>query len=127
MSFNLAVVGSRHFTDYGLFRNVMDNVRTPITSMVSGGCRGADTLAKRYADEHDIPMVIFYPDWDRYGKSAGYRRNQLIVERADALIAFPSRRSIGTWHSVDLARAKGIPVHVVHIGGSDVSRDNHLD
>jgi len=118
MTFNLAVVGSRHFTDYERLCHVLDSVHTPITSIVSGGAHGADSLSERYADEHNIPMVIFYPEWDKYGKSAGYRRNQLIVARADAMVAFPTRRSIGTWHSIDLARAKGIPVHVVHTGDS---------
>jgi len=116
-SFALAVVGDRRFTDYALRCSVLDRVHTPISIIVSGGARGADTLAERYADSHNIPMQIFHAKWNQYGRSAGPRRNTLIVESSDAMVAFLAPGSIGTRNSIAQAKERGIPVHIVHIGG----------
>ena len=108
----LAVVGSRSFNDYELLSQVLDSVQSIITNIVSGGAKGADVLAAKYALEHGIPLVEFIPHWDTYGKSAGFRRNQQIVAKADALIAFWDGRSKGTEHSINLAREAGIQVYI---------------
>jgi hypothetical protein len=111
----LAIVGSRTCSNYERVKRIVDSVHTPITGIVSGGARGADTLAEAYAIERDIPIEIIRPDWDRYGKSAGIRRNADIVERADAMIAFWDGRSRGTANSIERAKRKGIPIHIVRI------------
>ena len=110
-----AVVGSRDFLDYALFSEVLDEHRPFMTGIVSGGARGADTLAARYAIEQGIPFFVHPADWDNYGKSAGYRRNKLIVQDADYMIAFLAKTSKGTRHSIDLALEKGIEVRIVNV------------
>ena len=57
----IAVVGSRDFDDYELFSDVMDDFLSAYgeVTFVSGGSRGADKLAERYAEDHDIDIVIF--------------------------------------------------------------------
>ena len=112
----LAVVGSRTFDDYKKLERHLDGLDGPITLIVSGGARGADSLAERYANEHAITTKIFYPDWNQFGKSAGYRRNKDIVDFSDALIAFRVNRSKGTTHSINLALEKGIPVYIIDMG-----------
>ena len=53
------------------------------TEIVSGGARGVDTLAEHWADQNNIPKVIFKPDYKRHGRAAPIKRNVLIVEAAD--------------------------------------------
>ncbi len=110
-----AVVGSRNFVDYDLLNKVLDEYRPFMIGIVSGGARGADTLATRYAIERGIPLVVHPADWNRHGKSAGFRRNKLIVRDADFMVAFPTKASKGTRHSIDLAREKGIGVRVINV------------
>ena len=110
-----AVVGSRHFFGYARIRKVLDEYRPFITGIVSGGALGVDTLAIRYAKEHDIPKVEHLADWDKYGKSAGYRRNKLIVRDADFMVAFPASDSKGTIDSIKQAQKKGIEVRVINV------------
>jgi predicted Rossmann fold nucleotide-binding protein DprA/Smf involved in DNA uptake len=120
---NPAIVGSRGFTDSKVIRDaILDFQRThysdrPLT-IVSGGARGADSLGAFWARELSIPTIIHLPDWDRFGKSAGYRRNELIVRDADYVLAFfaPGPRSNGTQHTVDIARAAGKTVRIYHEG-----------
>ena len=81
-----AIIGGRDFEDYERLKSVLKELK--ITKIVSGGAKGADTLGADYAKEMGIDLEVFYPDWDKFGNSAGYIRNELIVESSDAIIAF---------------------------------------
>lgn len=83
-----------------------------IDEVVSGTARGADSLGEKWANDHRIPVKRFPADWDTFGKSAGYRRNEEMARYADALIALWDGESRGTKHMIDIARSKGLSVHV---------------
>lgn len=72
---NLGLLGSREFVDYESFRaavlKVLEEWNIPlkqISHIVSGGSRGADTLAERFADEFHIQKVT-KEAYALYGKS----------------------------------------------------------
>jgi len=109
-----AVIGSRNFTDYKLLESTLESL-PEITQIVSGGAKGADSLAKTYAEQHQLPLVIFKPDWKQYGKGAGIVRNRQIIDAAQMVVAFWDGVSKGTASSLALAKAKGIPVHIIKI------------
>lgn len=98
----VAVVGSRDFDDYELLCKQLDPIE--IRSIVSGGAKGADSLAERYAQEHGIPIKVILPNWQLYGRGAGMVRNQAIVETACMVVAFWDGSSKGTANSIDHAR-----------------------
>jgi len=102
----LAVVGSRGFSDYDLLKSKLDIIHKAkvITLIISGGAQGADSLAEKWAKENNVETLIFLPDWNQYGKSAGYKRNIKIVQNSDAVIAFWDGQSKGTQHSINLAK-----------------------
>ncbi len=72
--------------------------------------RGADRLGERYAKERGYPVRLFPADWEKFGKSAGYRRNAEMAKYADGLIAFWDGRSAGTGHMIYLAKKNAIKV-----------------
>lgn len=109
-----AVIGGRDFNDYLLLCTTLD--KYPIHVIVSGGAKGADSLGEKYAKERDIQTIIFYPDWDRFGKSAGYKRNKQIVESSEIVIAFWDGVSKGTKHSIDIARQLGKELIIINYG-----------
>jgi hypothetical protein len=86
--------------------------------IVSGGARGVDTLAEKYAEEKGLETIIHYPDYKRYGRRAPLVRNTLIVNGADMLVAFWDGKSRGTKDTIDKARRKGLPIVMVNIGGA---------
>ena len=103
--FAVIIAGSRDFNDYDLLCVKCDYLfqnKKP-TAILCGKARGADTLGERYAKEHDIPVNYYPAEWGRYGKSAGYIRNEQMAMNADALIAFWDGKSRGTKHMIDLA------------------------
>lgn len=117
----IAIVGSRNFDNYEFFKDFineyLDENPDVAVHFVSGGAVGTDSMAEKYAQEERIPIQIFYPDWETYGRRAGRIRNQDIVDSADELIAFWDGISPGTKTSIAFAKKKGIPYKVVKIDG----------
>lgn len=56
--------------------------------LVSGGCpEGGDQFAERIAKAWGLPILIFYPNWTKYGKLAGIIRNSLIADFSEHIVA----------------------------------------
>lgn len=119
---NIAVVGSRDFTDYLSIECMVGqyiyeecwNLPEGIT-IVSGGAKGADTLAEKFADEYKCRKIIFLPDWESHGKSAGPIRNRSIIANADVIFAFQKNKSKGTQHSINIAKELGKELYVFEV------------
>ena len=107
----VGVIGSRVFNNYELVVKTLSNF--DITLIISGGAIGADTLGEKYANEHNIPILIFKPDWEMYGKSAGMIRNTDIVDNSDVIVAFWDGTSKGTLDSIKKAEKRGKKVLVI--------------
>ena len=107
----IAIVGSRSFQDYGLLLETM--ARHKPSAIVSGGAKGADTLAERYAREIDVDCIVFKPDWKRYGRAAGPKRNKQLVEASDLIIAFWDGKSRGTKHMINTMKNLDGQVRVI--------------
>lgn len=115
MSTKVVVAGSRNFTDYELLCRTLDEMRTPAWEIVSGGARGADLLGERYAIEHNLSMYRFPAEWNKYGKSAGHKRNRKMADFGDALVAFWNGNSPGTRSMIEYMREQNKPVRVVNV------------
>jgi len=113
----IIIAGSRNFNDYNLLKSSCDNLLTQFTNIeiVSGTARGADKLGERYARERGYDIKQFPANWDKFGKSAGYIRNDEMAQYSDMLIAFWDGTSKGTKHMIDLANKRGIRVIVIDI------------
>ena len=97
----IAVVGSRAFDDYEKMRKILIPYIPFI--LISGGARGADALAERFAREYELTRVIYPAEWNRYGKKAAVIRNRKIVDKADLIIVFWDGESPGTNMVINLA------------------------
>ena len=84
-------------------------------TIVSGGAIGADTYAKEFAIKHNLKLIEFLPDYEKYGRKAPLVRNKLIVENCDCLIAFWDGKSRGTKYTLDYATKLGKPTKIVQI------------
>ncbi len=89
----VAIIGSRSIKKFGdLDKYVPENV----TEIVSGGAFGVDRIAREYALKKGIRLIEVIPDYEKYGKVAPLRRNDVIVDYADYVIAIWDGKSRGT-------------------------------
>ena len=107
------IAGSRSITDYQYFLKIMSAAPWNPTMVLSGMAKGVDTMGEQWARENNIPLEFYPADWDKYGKRAGYLRNEEMAKYADALIAIWDGESKGTKHMIDIAKKKGLKIWVI--------------
>ena len=110
----LALIGSRGFNNYNLLKSILYPNIDNITKIISGGANGADKLGEFFAKENNIDIHIFYPNWTKYGKRAGFIRNQYIIESCTHVIAFWDGESKGTKSSIDLAIKNNKKIKIIY-------------
>jgi hypothetical protein len=107
----LAVVGSRTFDDKERLFKLLDKNRDRIEMIVSGGARGADDMAREWAEERGFPCLIFYARWNdesgEFDRGAGFKRNWSICRAADEVLAFWDGKSRGTAHNFEICETLG--------------------
>lgn len=120
MNKNIAIVGSRTFSNVEVFVNVLNEVllkEGKPKTIVSGGAAGADTLGYDWAKENGVDTLIFEPKYSDFPKKvrkwmAPKDRNTTIVENSDVVVAFWDMKSTGTKDTIDKSVAKGNKVYI---------------
>ena len=84
-----------------------------IETIIQGGAKGADFLAKAWAKYKGIPVDEWPADWKAHGKAAGGIRNQKMLDegRPNIVLAFPGGR--GTADMTSRAQRAGVRVVVL--------------
>lgn len=118
-NFKVIIAGSRGFSNYKLLKEkcneyLREKRKEYNIIIISGGARGADTLGEKYAQDEGFSLEVFLANWNKFGKSAGFRRNEQMAEVADALIAFWDGKSNGTKHMIEIMENKKLLVRVVN-------------
>src|SRR2546427_5550612 len=109
----LIIAGSRTFTNYQRLCQTLALDRSRITQVLTGGARGAEVLGSRWAWKHAVRHQLFRADWERFGKTAGVRRNHQLAQAGDVLVVFGDEPSPGTAHLIQCMQALGKPVVVI--------------
>ena len=104
----LIIAGGR---DYDLTEEDYLNLDTivDVIEVVSGKARGVDTCGEAWAQANNIDIEEFPAEWDKYGKSAGFRRNRRMAEYADAVALFPGGK--GTQSMYDEAKKSELVIY----------------
>lgn len=118
------VAGGRDFTDReGLlkaFHQFMEPYANEQIVIVSGGAKGADAIGEWIGKEYGITTVIMRAQWEKFGKSAGYRRNEQMAQYGSHLLAAWDGASKGTKHMIDLAKQYGLITQIHSYQGESV-------
>ena len=107
----LAIIGSRACPPIDISTYLSF---TPDT-IVSGGAKGVDSYAREYAKKKGLKLIVFFPNYEKYGKCAPLERNKLIVDACDGVLAFWDGKSRGTKCALDYAKEIGKPITIVQI------------
>lgn len=114
------IAGTRDFDNYELLKQKMDKIlagkvrNNEEIIIISGTARGADKLGERYAREKGYKVERYPANWDKYGKRAGYIRNEQMAKVADACVCFWNEQSKGTKHMIDLAKQYKLALRVIN-------------
>lgn len=105
------VCGSRAATSTAegqLIYRVISALRPDV--VVQGGARGVDEWARGWAEDANRQCVTYPADWESFGRAAGPKRNQLMLDdsKPDIVLAFPGGK--GTADMVRRAKAGGYVV-----------------
>lgn len=93
-----------------------DNWLPADIEIISGCATGADSVAIDWAVVNWCQLHEFPAEWEKYGKKAGYIRNQQMLDegKPDIVLAFHNdlENSRGTKDMIARAQKAGIPVQV---------------
>lgn len=129
----LLIAGCRHYTNYLEFRNKVNsilekkfpNIERTALSIVEGGARGVDRLARTYAEKQSYAYRTFEADWENEGKKAGILRNIKMADYCTHAILFWDGESKGTGNMKYLLEERNIPTIVIRIPPEDKEGKDH--
>ena len=130
MEYRIAIIGSRDFNNFDFLDKKVKELMPKQDYqfiIVSGGAKGTDTLAERFAEKYNYYTEIYRAKWHVHGKCAGYLRNHDIVRNADMVIAFWNGMSKGTKHTINIARHdENRVVHVIRVDNIDEGNNDGI-
>ena len=130
------IAGSRSFNDYTLLKETLDNLLNKPFIIVSGGAKGADTLAELYAKEYNLECEVHKAKWNdltvkdcipkhnkygTYNSLAGMNRNKEMLDsilenkEGGLVIAFWDGISSCTNSMINIARKGNIKVKIIYV------------
>jgi len=109
------VTGGRNYGGRSNVYETLDHMhsQTPITLIIQGGALGADCFALEWAVSRKVPHKTYHAEWNKYGKSAGTKRNRLMLfeNQSATVTAFPG--GTGTKNCVDTAKQLNMKVIII--------------
>ena len=88
----VAFTGGKDFGDVAAIWRSLDGIKIKYEDMVllHGGGPGAEKIAASWAEKNGVHQVVCKPNWDRDGKAAPFRRNDVLLNfLPKGLVAFP--------------------------------------
>lgn len=120
MSCRVLIFGSRDWQDAEAIYTVLNGYRADDlgVTVIQGGGRGADSIAKRWAQINAEEYLTFPADWDRYGRAAGPLRNQQQLKEGKPELAWgfltkPLAESKGSADMAHRLAAARVPCYIV--------------
>jgi hypothetical protein len=137
----LCIAGSRDIYDYSLIEKAMKMhgiQLEDIKEIISGGAKGVDSNAKKFAEFNKIKFKEYPADWNNikakdalirqgkfgaYNAKAGFDRNKTMAEKADKLLAI-TNGSNGTDHMIKSMKELGKEVFVYELDDPNKNDNN---
>lgn len=115
----ILVCGSRDWDNYSLIMEKL-SILPRNSTIIHGGCTGADEFAGSVAAALGLSVEVFHADWKNLGRRAGPARNQRMLEEGfpDVVYAFHDNveSSRGTKDMLKRAKKFGIPTFLFSQG-----------
>lgn len=100
----IVVAGGRTYTNTGMVFICLEKIVQKGDVIISGHAKGVDMMGELYAQKNNLACEIYPAEWDKYGRSAGPRRNEQMAQVADKVVVFWNFKSRGTKNMVEMAK-----------------------
>lgn len=115
MGKRILICGDRYWLNQLCIDSVLSQFED-VECVIEGEANGADTCGRLAAEKLGIPVLKFPANWRKYGRAAGMKRNQQMLDegKPTLVLAFHSNmeHSRGTKDMIIRAKDSGIPVHL---------------
>lgn len=116
----IVIAGCRNYENYSEAKKFIDICISNIKKeneiiILSGGCSGADKIGERYALENGYKIELYKAEWNKYGRSAGPKRNEVMAKKCNYVILFWDGKSRGTKSMLEYAKRENKPVRIKYI------------
>lgn len=115
----VCVAGTRYWNDRRYFHEkiveFLETYEEPVLFVSGCATSGADDLILRWCAKFRYPCKKMPADWDQFGNSAGFIRNEEMAKIINHLIAFWDKVSHGTGHMIDCCEKRHIPRQLITI------------
>lgn len=116
----IGIIGSRRRDsdkDFEECERVFLSIYEDGDEIVSGGCpKGGDKFAEILAKKYQVAIKIYYAQWDKIGKGAGFARNTYIARDSDVLISVVSSdRTGGAEDTIKKATKMGKKIILIEV------------
>lgn len=121
----IIIAGSRDIKDTRMIYKKLNALYRayPKLEIVSGCAKGPDSIALEFSSDYKIKSHKFPADWNKFGKRAGYIRNEAMADFADGLVAFWDGVSKGTKHMIQTAISKNLKIKIIDQYGQYIKLD----
>ena len=125
----VAVVGSRSITDQAYVLDailkISGDLRTSKVTIVSGGAKGVDSVARNIAEVRGMDFILFKPyhlvdSTAQYSPKYFFVRNKQIADNADHVVIVWDGVSKGSEHMIKYCQKKGKDYTVFQYEGEEV-------
>lgn len=108
-TYRVLVCGGRDFLDQKYLMDYLDRFHkySKISCIIQGEARGADVMAKTWAILRGVPFEGYPAKWEN-DRSAGPRRNILMLKQGKPDIVIAFQGGAGTAHMIKIAKAAGV-------------------
>lgn len=108
------IAGTRSIWSYAFLEMAIEESGFDISTVICGMAPGADSVGWAWANVNGVPIEEFPADWERYGRKAGYLRNEEMGQNADALILLWDGISKGSALMLAIAHRRGLKTCVAN-------------
>lgn len=108
-----AVLGSQTLTDADVVATALAGCGWEITDVLCGTGRGVEQLAVDWAAKNRKPVHLYATEESRYGRSARRRRDDLMIDHAQALVVIWSGFDREIRDVIHRAVSRGLKVSAV--------------
>ncbi len=105
-------VGSQGYAHLDYVRDTIISL-PPCTCIVTGDAKGVDTYAYHVAKKQGTIPIRVHACWEAHGRGAGMRRNPVIVDISEVVLAFWDGKSPGTINSIGACVSSDTPCFVL--------------